>query len=257
MSSEARANQEALHSEDSEALKIRHKERQLKLLKSKEHKPSDYFYQVGNPMELAKIGQSYLEDFKNGVKSFAVTSTDYKSSQQRTVLALACYFDHLFDMKILIISDTLNMGMFVDVMNEATKEDVQVKNSTRTVKVNHFGEHFDLIDLDDLIHLNSKEKPNFEFERAMKSLLDSYDIVFWDSPTLNTFKNKSFTYRQALSFIESLTIIISQAASNSKDVSELKEYFSGFGVNIKGVVFDKLQVEKPVKKSKWWGGFAF
>src|SRR4051812_7470874 len=86
--------------------KLQHKQKHLRLIETKKNKPTDFFYRVSNPGELAKIGQSYLEDFKTGIKSFAISSTNYKASQQRTVLALASYFDHLYDMKILIISDS-------------------------------------------------------------------------------------------------------------------------------------------------------
>lgn len=242
--------------EETEDAKVKLRERNLKLLQSKPHRPADYFYQVGNPSELAKIGQAFLEDFKTGIRSFAVTSTDYKSSQQRTVLALACYFDQLYDMKILIVSDTLDMGMFTEVMKETTGEFVKVPDSVTSIKINHFSHHFDLLDLREIQRMGEVRK-DFGFETTIKNILSKYDIIFWDTPTLNDFKTKGFGYRRTLSFIESLTIIVSQSVSHANDVNELKEYFSGFGVNIKGVVFDKLQVEEMKKKNRKWGVFAF
>lgn len=240
--------------EEAEESQVKLRERNLKLLQSKPHRPADYFYQVGNPSELAKIGQAFLEDFKTGIKSFAITSTDYKSSQQRTVLALACYFDQLYDMKILILSDTLDTGMFTEVMKETSAEFLKVPDSESSVKINHFSHHFDLLDLREIQKMAEVRK-DFSFETTVKNILSKYDIIFWDTPTLNDFKSKGFGYRRTLSFIESLTIIVSQSVSHAHDVNELKEYFSGFGVNIKGVVFDKLQVEENKKKK--WGVFAF
>ncbi len=244
-------------STEGDAPKITQRERHLKLLKDKQNPPSDYFYQIGNPLELAKIGRSFLDDFKQGIRSFAITSTDYKASQQRTVLALACYFDHLYDMKILVISDSLNHGMFGEVIQGSKKEQIHIEGTSKHIEVNHFHHHFDLIDLNKLQELNQQEKPNYDFEHTIQTLLKGYDIIFWDTPTLGVFRGKASSYSQTLGFIESLTIIVSQAVSHSKDVNDLKEYFSSFGVNIKGVVFDKLNTEDVKKKTKKWGIFAF
>ena len=243
---------------EQEQNQIKQKEKHLRLIEGKKRTPSDYFYQVSNPGELSKIGQSFLSDFKQGVKSFAISSTDYKSAQQRTVLALACYFDHLFDMRILIISDSLHRGIFTDIMVERTVGSVYIPNTDKTIEVSHFHHHFDLIDLSDLLHLNKTAKPNFEFENAVQNLMKSYDIIFWDTPTINVYKQNPASYNQTLNYFESLTIIVSQSVSHSKDVNELKEYFSSFGVNIKGVLFDTLQMqeEKKKNKKKWWSIFS-
>lgn len=233
---------------------IQQREKHLKLVEGKKKTPTDYFYQVSNPGELTRIGQSFLADFKSGVKSFAISSTDYKSAQQRTVLALACYFDHLFDLKILIISDSLHKGIFTDVMVEKTTENYKIPNTSKTIELNHFHHHFDLVELADLLHINKSAKPSFEFENAVQNLIKEYDVVFWDTPTINTYKQNPTSYNQTLTYFESLTIIVAQNVTYSKDINELKDYFSSFGVNIKGVLFDTLQMEKD-KKKKWWSIF--
>jgi hypothetical protein len=49
------------------------KSSRLKLVKgAKKHALSPFFYKVSNHHELFKIGQSFYEDFKNGIKSFAI-----------------------------------------------------------------------------------------------------------------------------------------------------------------------------------------
>src|SRR5665647_1540941 len=143
------------------------KQRHLKLIEDKKNKPSEFFYRVSNPGQLAKIGNSYLEDFKTGIKSFAITSTNYKASQQRTVLALASYFDHMFDMKILIVSDSPEKGVFEEIMEVRTTEMRPVPGTNKHVEINHFYHHFDLIDLNKMLSLTSSSKPNFDFEVAM------------------------------------------------------------------------------------------
>lgn len=234
---------------------VQRKKLHLKLVENKKQSPSDYFYQVSNPSELARIGDSFLVDFQNGIKSFAISSTNYKASQQRTCLALASYFDHLFDMNILIISDTLNKGVFTDVMAVKNVEAMKIPLTERTIEINHFYHHFDLVDLNKLFKMSPADKPSFDFEVTVQNLLKRYDVVFWDTPIINTYKNNTNIYNHIVSYFESLTIIVSQEVSSAKDVNDIHKYFTGLGVNVKGVLFDKIELQTKTEKKKKWGIF--
>lgn len=234
---------------------VQRKHNHLKLVEAKRKSPSDYFYQVSNPSELAKIGDSFLVDFQNGIKSFAISSTNYKASQQRTCLALASYFDHLYDMNILIISDSLNKGVFTELLSVKTVENLAIPHTDKTVEINHFYHHFDLIDLNKLFKLSPTDKPTFDFEVTMQNLMKKYDVIFWDTPIINTYKNNTNVYNHIVSYFESLTIIVSQEVSSARDVNEIHKYFTGLGVNVKGVLFDKLELQAKSEKKKKWGIF--
>ncbi len=227
------------------------KQRNLNLVTTKKNTPSNFFYRVSDLAQLSKIGSSYLEDFKNGIKSFAITSTNYKASQQRTVLALASYFDHMFDMKILIISDSPDKGVFEEVMSAKKVEMTTIHGTNKKLEVNHFYHHFDLVDLNKLIGLTLTDKPSFDFEVIMDNVLKSYDIVFWDTPIINTHKNNSRIFSHAMSYFESLTIIVSPMVSKATDVNEIKAHFQSFGVNVKGVLFDVPETVKEEKVKRW------
>ncbi len=216
---------------------LKARQRHLRIIDGKKNRPTDFFYRITNPGQLAKVGASYLEDFKNGIKSFAITSTNYKSAQQRTVLALASYFDHLFDMKILIISDGLGQGVFEEIMEERTVKPLQLAKG-KNLPVNQFHHHFDLVDLGDLLRLTNEETPSYDFELAMEQLLAQYDLVLWDPPIIDTAKNHSKLYNHIMGHFESLTIIVSPSISKAKDLNEIRSYFTGMGVNVKGVLFD-------------------
>jgi hypothetical protein len=181
---------------------------------------------------------SYLKDFKDGIKSFAISSTNYKSSQQRTVLALASYFDHLYDMKILIISDSLEKGVFEELMSFRTVEKLLVSGTKSSIEINHFYHHFDLVDLNLLLKLSKSKNPSFEFEAAATMLMKEYDVIFWDVPIINTQKNNSEVYAHTLFYFDSLTIIVSPSVSKASDINEIKDHFENLGVNVKGVLFE-------------------
>ena len=98
-------------------------------LKQKESNKTP-FYKVSNHLELFKVGTSFYKDYKEGFKSFAISSTGYHSSQQQTILGLASFFDHTKeDLKILVLSENLLTGTFQEVVSACHLETLQFQKS--------------------------------------------------------------------------------------------------------------------------------
>jgi hypothetical protein len=214
---------------------------EVSLLKEKTNPPSEYFFQVSNPAEFDILGQTYVKEFSAGVRSFGITSTDYKASQQKTVLALACYFDHRFHCRILVVSDSLNNGTFAQVVEGSKKQ-----SSSQGPELHYLKQDFHFVDqkLIDMMLTPQGSGPH-----GVSEFLNGYDVIFWDTPTLSNITGSKLHHSPSSKYIESLTIIVSQSVNNSKDVNELKNYFSSFGVDVRGVVFDKVQsLCRPTKK---------
>ena len=210
-------------------------------------KSAGYYFQVCKPEELIQIGQSFVSDFINGVRSFAISSTDYKSSQQRLTLALACYFDSLYDMKILVVSDSLGSGPYSALTKTLRPETRRMGNGERAIKVNRFTSNLELISLNDLI-ANHAEIDGFK--EMTQEFLSNYDVVFWDNPTFNIHK-KDFKFFDVIHhFFESLTVIVSQSTNDSKDQRELVKYFSSFGICVKGVEFETSRIQRKRPRMK-------
>ena len=63
---------------------------------------------------------------------------------------------------------------------------------------------------------------------------------------------------------ESLSIIVAQSLSNSGDIKEIQNFFMGYGINLKGLLFDTKQKEKEkiegakgeIKNKPWWRIFG-
>lgn len=210
------------------AVQVPKAKRHLRLVKEKDLPGENARYRIANPDQLAVVGAIYLEDFRKGVRSFAVASTNYKSSQQRTVLALASFFDHRFEARILIISDSLHRGVF--------KELVDASYSVADLLPNHglkrFHHHFDFLDLTTVMRT--------DFGPSMEVILNEYDIILWDTPLLSDEHQAAQTFTQIAGYFHSLSLVVSPAASNSRDPQELKEHFEGFGINVTGVQFRTL-----------------
>tara|TARA_Y100000590_G_scaffold470774_1_gene670067 strand:- start:13657 stop:14505 length:849 start_codon:yes stop_codon:yes gene_type:complete len=228
---------------------------------SKDKKRSNkYFYKVSNHHELFKIGSSFYEDYKCGVKSFAVSSTGYQTSQQTSILGLASFFDHKDDLKIAIVSDNLNEGAFKDIVSISKKAKLEIGEGEEPCDYFQFYGHFDFFDLDNLLEISNDES-SASYDEVFDNLVDNYDLIFWDVPELHKIKKDSEKYFPVIMKFESLSIIVAQSLSNSKDVKEVQNFFMGYGINLKGLLFDtkqKLKEEEAEEKLKkpWWRIFG-
>lgn len=234
----------------------------------KRKKVNRYFYKVTNHHELFKIGRSFYKDYLAGVKSFAITSTGYQSSQQNSILGLASFFDHKEEnLKIAIISDNLYLGAFKDIVAISQKHQVPLFKDGGDCEVMGFYGHFDFVDLTNLLEY-ANDCETEAYDEIFDSVVDHYDIVFWDVPELHKIQKNSEKYFPVIMKFESLSIIVAQSLSSASDVEEIKNFFLGYGINLKGLLLDSVQVkneakvkaeEKQVRQGErkpWWRIFS-
>lgn len=218
-------------------------------------KIATYFSRVSNNDELFKIGKKFMEEFKAGVKNFAITSTGYKNSQQRTILAIVCYFDYADQYRIAVISDQLKNGVFDELVKDSTEKNYQLNHFGDHVNYRSFQHHVDFIDYAELLRIYDEHMYSKTFDFEVKSILDKYDIVFWDVPELDKMKmNLQFNYRLS-HFYDSLTMIVSPTASSGKKVEKVKKFFNNFNINLTGILLETSSAIEQPKRKKFLGVF--
>ena len=209
-----------------------------------------YFYKVTNHHEFYQIGNSFLKDFREGFKSFAITSTGYKQAQQRTILALASFFDHAMPMRIAIVTNEVKDGVFEELIRTSkdTTLDLELTNAQK-MKIKRFYHHFDFVSFDSIFQMAPAGVPNFEYEHAISQFVRNYDLILWDTPELDAFKANNNLYYPIALYFDSLSIIVSQTLSSQTEINELHEFFTNYGVNIKGLMLDYTSQKTCKKKS--------
>lgn len=227
----------------------------------KKKKSNRYFYKVSNHHELFKIGRSFYTDYQAGVKSFAITSTGYQTSQQKTILGLASFFDHKEDLKIGIISDNLKQGAFKDIVSISKTVKYDYWGADKTVEIKSFYNHFEFINLNQLLTL-ARDNNLGEYDEVFDHIVDLYDIVFWDVPELHKFQMDSEGYFPVIMKFESISIIVAQSLTKKSDIEDIKKFFLGYGINLKGLLLEDKKSEvdpesggetsKTVNKKPWW-----
>lgn len=210
-----------------------------------------YFYKVSNHHEFYQIGNSFLKDYREGFKSFAITSTGYKQSQQRTILALASFFDHAMPMKIAIVTSEMGEGVFKELISKSVDTNLEL-NMTKDSQMNvkRFYHHFDFVSFDSLFKMAPAGVPTYEYEHAISQFVRNYDLVLWDTPEIDVFKANNNLYYPIALYFDSLSIIVSQTLSSQTEINELQEFFTNYGVNIKGLMLD-YTTQKSIKKKSF------
>jgi len=218
-----------------------------------------YFYKVSNHHELFKIGSSFYKDYLTGVKSFAITSTGYQTSQQNTILGLASFFDHKEDIKIAIISDNIYKGVFKDIVSISKEVKKDFTNDDFDFNIFSFYGHFDFLDMNQILDFCNSDSG--DYDELLDAIVDDYDVIFWDVPELHHIQKNSDLFFPSIMRYDSLAIIVAQSLSNSRDVEEIKLFFMGYGINLKGLIFDNNiknndkvinQSTDKVSKKPWW-----
>lgn len=217
-------------------------------------KKNTYFYKVSNHSELVKLGTGFLEDFKNGLKSFAIGSTGYLNSQQKTIVGLASFFDHHDDLKIAIITDNLFSGVFSEIIKSGQEQEIELPISETKLPIFTFYSHFDFLDLNKLLEI-PRNNDNINYEQRVEEVINHYDLILWDLPELPKLEQEPESYFPILQSFDSLTIIVSRSSSRQASVGKIKEFFGSYNINIKGLIFDPTignEEEKVKKKKPWW-----
>lgn len=230
--------------------------------KIKNKRKNNIFYKVNNHQELFKVGSSFMADYENGICSFAISSTGYQTSQQKMILGLASFFDHKEDIKIAIVSDNLFDGLFHDIIKSSSEETLQYDSDGAFCKVYIFHNHFEFVCLDSLLeqnHQDEDEDEDKDYEEGIIEFKSHYDIVLWDVPELHKIQLNPEIYYPMIMNFDCLSIIVAQALSRKEDIEELRSFFSGYGINLKGLLIDKdgkeNKSELTNKKKPWWRFF--
>lgn len=168
----------------------------------------------------------FVEDFRRGCRRFAITSTDYKTAQQRVALALACLLDQLYVVRTAILSEDFSQGPFAELWQAARPIEAGVGLQGR-----RFHDHFDLLDASLAVS---------GLEGATRVLEEEYDLVIWDAPVLGLAGTRRETCRRICSQAEALYVVVSRGIALQGAEQDLRKHFEDFGVNVTGLVFRRV-----------------
>lgn len=205
--------------------------------------PDKVFYKVSNFEEAYRLGKSFYDDFCKGIKCFGICSTGYQDSQQRSIMGISSLFDSLEDLNIAIISDNLHGGPFRQFIKKAKRVNVRVTENIYIIAY-RFYNHFTFIDLNSIRKIDKAVQTS---RVIFSELKDSFDVLFYDVPELETLHENFSSYFSMIKTFDSISIILAKNVSSEKEVRELSEFFETYGISLKGLMVDSI----GDKTKKW------
>lgn len=202
-------------------------------------KPKTIKFEFENHSELFRLGETFYQDITSGVNSFGFSSIGYEMSQKRTVVGLACYFKTKGLKNIAIIADDLGVGLYPELIKHSHPEQISCSIKQYQIDVKRIHGHSDLIHLAPL--LQTKE---IETIKELKGLLSCYDLVLWDIPPWHKIQTSPEVYMNMIHHIQSLSLVVTPSLSSQEEVKRVHQFFSDYGVNLKGFILDSYKKKK-------------
>lgn len=193
-----------------------------------EIKVPDLHYKLENFEEIFRTGYELWEEYETGVRSFAMLSTGYQTSQQKALMGIACFFDlkkrNPFQ-KVAIITHHMKHGLFSSFIEQCEGEG----------PIYSFHQHFDFIDFAFLLE-------TYRDENNLKEFLAQYAIILWDMPELNLIEKYSKAYEPFLRQMEFLCILSAKAKNKAEEHEHIAAYFRDYGLRFGELVTSKSEI---------------
>lgn len=216
------------------------------LSKQKNLSHNGYYYKAVDHVELFKTGTSYLEDFKNGVRSFAFSSLGLSESRQKSIFGICSFFNYHTEVKTLIVAEDFKKSFFSFYVKDLKPKSKPIYKDGATYQI-FSGPGFDVLDFYEIKRIYSKV-PHYDYEEFLRELTNLYDLVLWDLPELEILDANKEIYFPVIRMLDNVSLIVKGKETNIYQIRELADYYSKYQVDIKGVLFDSKKKKLPNKK---------
>ncbi len=175
--------------------------------------------------------QSYFDNldlnFQNGEKNIAIGSTQYKSTQIKSILVGISFFLSKYKtLKVGVVSFDLQLGLLGELLEESKKQEKGIYKTTG---------NFYLVNWNDYLLPHDEEH-----------ISDEFDFLFWDLPSLEFIKinydKLSFSFEK----LDAL-YLLSQKYDHFDDhdfMENIQKYFYDHGMDISPILPWKIYDRK-------------
>lgn len=218
--------------------------RQTLIRKTRKNKPNDYYYQARNHRDLFKVGNSYYEDVKAGHKSFCFTSVNAEEEQQKTVFGITAFFNYHSDLKVTIVTDSIEDTYYLKHMKG-------LERKTRSVLGGDFHYEYYAVDGIDIIELSEfrnifNHLNHFTFNEFLDELLTTSGLVLWDLPEIGKLDKEKEMYFPITMVVEYVSLIVRSEENKIKDIDRMLDYYHKYNISVKGLIFSNSSDVKKV-----------
>lgn len=214
------------------------------LSKDKNVAHNGYYYRAVDHVELFKTGASYLEDFKNGIRSFAFSGLGLDQSKQKSIFGICSFFNYHTQVRTLIVAKDFKKSFFSFYITDLKVKEKAIYKDGQSYRY-YQGDGFDILDFQELRRVYT-QVAHYDYEEFLRELTNRYDLVLWDLPEMDILDSNKEVYFPVIRMLDNVSLIVKGKQTNVFEVRDLADYYSKYQVDIKGVLFDAGL--KPSKK---------
>lgn len=202
-----------------------------------------YYYRAKDHVELYKVGSSFLKDFNSGLKSFSFSSSGLKEEREKSVLGILSFFNYHEDLRICVITSSLEDSFYGKIAIDAQKREAQVFDEDLTYEF-YTGEGYEIIEFQELKKVERKITA-YNFEDFLDQILSSFDLILWDLPEIEILDSNKELYFPIIRSLDNVSFIVGKNVSKISEINEMISYFKRYQIPIKG-----LLLSDPLKKGE-------
>ena len=218
--------------------------RQTLIRKTRKAKPNDYYYQAKNHKDLFKLGNSYFEDVKAGLKSFCFSSFSGSVEQQKTVFGISAFFNYHSDLKVTIITEKLEDSYYLKFIKNLERKVGNVFDESFQYEY-YSSDGIDIVEIKELRNIFHHIE-HFAFNDFLQLLCERADITLWDLPEIKKLDRDKEMYFPMTMVVESVSLVVSTEETRLEDIEKMLDYYDKYNVKVKGIIFSGEQ--KKVKQ---------
>lgn len=235
-----------------DTLKLKLKSDQLKegeinyekhtLTRNRKKSNNSFYYKAKDHVELYKVGNSFLKDFKSGLKSFSFSSKGLKEEQEKSVSGVFSFFGYHEDLRIAIITQKLSGSYYTKFVDDRHKKEGTVFDEDLYY---HFfiAEGLEVIEFEELRKVERKIK-SYNFEDFLEEMIGNFDLVLWDLPDIEVLDSNKELFFPIIRCLDNISFVVGKDRSKMSDIDEMISYFKRYQIPIKGLLFSDLQKVK-------------
>lgn len=195
--------------------------------------------------QLESVCESIFQEFADGVKSCAISSSGYLGAQQKLIIAMAIFLERKGHKKIGIVTNSFDSSFIKPFVSHSKEVILESSN----LKLLNFENQFYFITYDDLIRLKNSDS-KFDVSELYKNIKMDFDALLWDLPSVEYLKQNLQDYYGVLKIIDSISIVAMYGKSKTRDIQEIRSFFSCHGISLNGLFLNTT--ENINNNKKWW-----
>jgi hypothetical protein len=194
----------------------------------------EYIHRIKNPQDLFELGRSYMEDMRYGMRHFAFASINVTEEKEKTILGIAFFINQQSTKRVTIISSDFRNSFYSRYVGDFRPTANYIPGTKIPYHVYSYG-NIDVLEIREIESLVAHIPAGDDVGKFFNVLFSGLDITLWDIPELSGTDTGRQIFFPLIRHTNNVTLVTKLNITTDTDIRVMDEYFTKFGVSIKGM----------------------